>query len=189
MVLNENAEKPCKSSALPDDCFAMKSFYKFLTIFWSAQLLLATLLLGDEEAKTLLVIGELKGKITTFVENNGLLDEPKFEDDKVSDSQFIQIQKRNNKEHLVLVHNTGSNELFPVPVKDGIGFLSVGDNMHSQMTICFNRKFPDGSYLVIVTQTRVDFLNLGVTSVGVMHGHAKPSPALHLWLQEQGFEK
>ena len=70
-------------------------------------------------------------------------------------------------------------------VGESMCFFSVTDQKHSTLTICLNRPYEDGSFLVVETMTRPDFVG-GVTTSRVFHGKAKPTPMFEAWLKAKG---
>jgi hypothetical protein len=134
---------------------------------------------GSGEAVTLFSIGETSGQYLVLAKNGSPLSKPEVSEDKTPDPQIIQmINKSSGEPSFVLITNSGNVDAKVSRVGDAVVFHAVTDSFHSTLTICFNRKFPDGSFLVIETMIRPDLLGIGVTTARVFTGRARPSPVV-----------
>ncbi|MCX6952831.1 MAG: hypothetical protein NTV51_11795 [Verrucomicrobia bacterium] len=140
----------------------------------------------DEETVSLFTISELSGTVTYFAENGKLLPQPKSVPDKIGSPSIVQAKtSKGSKSKFIIAHNTGSDEVVMMLVGQSMCFFSATDKMHSSLTICLDRRNQDGSFLVIETQVRPNFLE-SVTSARVFYGKATPTIRFASWLKEEG---
>jgi hypothetical protein len=153
-----------------------------------SQLLSIALFSAEGEALSLFTISELSGSEVMYVEDGKILPRPAISETKVSTQQFIQVRFDDTEGTKYFVtHNNGTDEVVMLPMEGALCFLSATTRMHAVITICLNRVNPDGSFLVLYTQTRPDFLGK-FTTTNVFHGSAKPAPlwaAYSAWLDKQ----
>ena len=129
----------------------------------------------EPDIKTLFTLSDIKGVGTTFAEGEKILDKPETEHDGIKDSCIIQsITDAEGVTKYSLVHNTGQSEIVFLPGNKNFVFIEyLGDSVFTHV-VCFDHKFPDGSYLYITSGTRVGFLS--ETSGRLFSGKANPSP-------------
>lgn len=137
----------------------------------------------SSEAVTLFSIGETKGQYALLAEKGKPLDKPSFAEDKTSSGQFVQmLEGSDGKTKYSLVTNTGSSEVVMQIIGNAMVFFSISENMHSTLTICLDKKYPDGSYLVVETLVRPDAFGAGATLARIFYGKARPSPLIEAQL-------
>jgi hypothetical protein len=161
----------------------MKRFFLFVSFFISPVFLQAA---GSSEATTLFVIGETSGQFVLLAKEGKPIMNPKFEPDKTSDSQFIQVltdEKEGAKYYWVT--NSGTTEVVMTLVGKAMVFISITENMHSTLTVCMDRQYSDGAFLAVETMVRPNAFSSGATTARVFNGKAKPSPILATFLKSQ----
>jgi hypothetical protein len=143
---------------------------------------------GESEILNLFTVSELNGNGTRIAEGDKVLDKPVVEPDGIKDSSFIQCSTdENGVKKYFLAHNTGQSNLVLLESKNNWVFIEYLGHSIFTYVICFDHKFPDGSYLVLHSGSRVGVL--GETSIRSFSGKAKPSPLLQPILEQSLKEK
>lgn len=132
---------------------------------------------NSSDAVTLFSIGETEGQYVVLAKNGKPLLDPDVSKDKTSDPQIVQmINKPEGEPAFMLVTNSGNLDVRLSRVGNALVFSSVSDSFHSTITVCLDRKFPDGTFLAIETMVRPDMLGSGITTARIFTGRARPSP-------------
>jgi hypothetical protein len=149
----------------------------------AAAALACSLSVSAEGPRTIFKISDLKGTTTWFTGDDGKpLAEPKTEDDGQSDTIYIQAEDENEGgESYFISHNNGRAPSVMLRGEKSIVFVEAyGDNTFTY-TICMDHKHPDGSLLVVCTNTKGKGV-LNAVSSSTMSGKAvavaplKPEP-------------
>ena len=134
---------------------------------------------SPSEATTLFSIGGTSGKFFILAKNGRPLEKPEEDTDQTPDPQIIQmINRPSGNPDFLLVTNGGNVDVKLSRVANALVFSSVSDGFHSTLTVCLDRKFSDGTFLVIETMVRPEMMGAGITTARVFTGRARPSPIL-----------
>ena len=140
-------------------------FTCLLTVFGSA----------EDQAETLFTLSDLKGQSVMYADAKEFAGGPKFMDNKAGNDMFLQSKKGANGTTYHIVHNAGSSEILYLDSggSNSMQFVEMHEGEVGTYTICFDRKFKDGSYMVLYSSVKAN--KMGLTVGTLFWGKATPS--------------